>query len=155
MALYKATFPDSNSVPSFAEKVRYQLKELAEDFYQLDSEQVYFEGDLNSRYQQINNYFQEGDKVLVLDRNIPGNYTVYYKAYPAEITLNTLDTYELPLDPEVAVILPLYMASQLYKDDDNAIATGYRNEFEVAFDRLSQKTRVPVAEKFISESGWI
>ena len=80
---------------------------------------------------------------------------MYYKAYPAEITINTTDDYELPLDPEVAVILPLYMASQLYKDDDNAIATGYRNEFEVAADRLSQKTKVPIAEKFTSESGWI
>ncbi len=155
IALYRATFPDANSVPSFAEKIRYQLNELVDDFYQLDSGQVYFEGGANERYQQTNDYFQEGNKVLVLDRNIPGNYTVYYKAYPAEITINTVDDYELPLDPEVAVILPLYMASQLYKDDDNAIATGYRNEFEVAFDRLSQKTRVPVAEKFISESGWI
>lgn len=156
VALYKATFPTIAEVPSYAEKIRYRLPDMATDFYQLDSEQIYFEGDSNnSRYQQTSGYFQEGDKVLVLDRNIPGNYTIYYKSYPSEITINTLDDYELPLDPEVAVILPLYMASQLYKDDDNAIATGYRNEFEVAFDRLSQKTRVPVAEKFTSESGWI
>jgi hypothetical protein len=60
----------------------------------------------------------------------------------------------MSLDPEVAAILPLYMASQLYKDDDNAIATVYRNEFEVAREALSQKANVSKREEFISESGW-
>ena len=60
----------------------------------------------------------------------------------------------MSLDPEVAAILPLYMASQLYKDDDNAIATVYRNEFEVARESLSQKANVSKREEFISESGW-
>ena len=47
------------------------------------------------------------------------------------------------------------MASQLYKDDDNGIATSYRNEFEVAFERLKANNVSPSAEKFTSESGWI
>ena len=65
------------------------------------------------------------------------------------------DDYELNVPPEVAVILPLYMASQLYKDDDNGIATSYRNEFEVAFERLSLPAVLSSSEKFTSESGWI
>ena len=60
----------------------------------------------------------------------------------------------LELDPEVAALIPLYMASQLYKDDDNSIATGYRNEFQVAFEALSQGAMVPKKEKFITSSGW-
>ena len=31
------------------------------------------------------------------------------------------------------------MASQLYKEDDNGIATALRNEFEVAVDRLQKE----------------
>ena len=65
------------------------------------------------------------------------------------------DDYELPLDREVAAILPLYMASQLYKDDDIGVATQYRNEFEVAFERLQNAVPSGKAEKVISESGWI
>jgi hypothetical protein len=68
--------------------------------------------------------------------------------------LDTPDDYELALDPEVATLLPMYMASQLYKDDDNSISTVYRNEWEVAFERLSQNSNAPHKEEFTSESGW-
>lgn len=83
-----------------------------------------------------------------------GDYRVFYDAWPDEITENTKDTYELPLDTEVAVLLPLYMASQLYKDDDISIATIYRNEFEVARAELKNRERGTVHDRFVSESGW-
>lgn len=71
------------------------------------------------------------------------------------ITLDTPDDEILAIDPEVAALLPLYMASQLYKDDDSGIATVYRNEFEVAFERLKDSVSAPSSERFTSESGWI
>ena len=60
----------------------------------------------------------------------------------------------LQIDPEVAVLLPIYMASVLYMDDDLSIATSYRNYFEVGLNRLSQRANVSKKEEFISESGW-
>lgn len=154
IAIYDATFELPEDVQVFAEKVRYKLSDYVDDFFQLANEGIYYEGE-NPRYVQTSDYFQEGNKVLVLNRAMAGNFTIYYKAYPPTITASTLDEYELPIDPEVAVLLPLYMASQLYKDDDNGIATTYRNEFEVAFERLSDAVGAPVAEQFTSESGWI
>ena len=68
--------------------------------------------------------------------------------------MDTPDDYELALDPEVVTLLPMYMASQLYKDDDNSLSTIYRNEWEVAFERLSQNSNAPHKEEFTSESGW-
>lgn len=156
VALYSADFESLEDIQPFSEKVRYNLRELAPDFYALDSKSIYFEGDeSNVRYLQTTDFFQEGDKVLVLDRDVPGNYKIYYKAYPQQITEDTLDSEVLSIDDEVAPLLPLYMASQLYKDDDNGIATSYRNEFEVAFERLKANNVSPSAEKFTSESGWI
>lgn len=156
VALYSADFASDEEVQTFSEKVRYDLRELANDFYLLDSDNIYFEGDENTfRYIQTTDFFQEGNKVLVLDRDIPGNYRIYYKAYPQKITDNTVDETELSIDDEVATLLPLYMASQLYKDDDNGIATAYRNEFEVAFERLKDSAKTPSAERLTSESGWI
>ena len=38
---------------------------------------------------------------------------------------------------EACIILPLYMASQLYKDDDITLATTYRNEFETELAELT------------------
>ena len=154
IALYSATWETTEEVQAYGEKVKYKLRDLAPDFYMLDTTDIYFEGNSNP-YTQTQNYWQEGNTVLVLDRDEIGNYTIYYKAYPEQITADTDDTYELPIDEEVAVLLPLYMASQLYKDDDNGIATSYRNEFEVAFERLKNKANTPSAGEFISKTGWI
>jgi hypothetical protein len=134
---------------------RYNLKELAGDFFQLGENQVYYQNPDGTEYRQYSEYAKEGDSVLVLFGAETGTYTVYYRAYPEEITELTEDDYELPLDREVAVLLPLYMASQLYKDDDNGIATTYRNEFEVALERLSPTVYTRGYEEYTSESGWI
>jgi len=136
-------------------KCRYNMKELAKDFYQLGENQVYYQSQDGENYHQFSGFAKEGDCVLVLYGAETGTYTVYYRAYPEAITSATEDDYELPLDKEVAVLLPLYMASQLYKDDDNGIATAYRNEFEVALERLSPSVYTRGHEEYISESGWI
>lgn len=43
---------------------------------------------------------------------------------------------EIELPEDACVLIPLYIASQLYKDDDIAQATAYRNEFEVGLQDL-------------------
>lgn len=58
-----------------------------------------------------------------------------------KMTVNKIDdktTAETAIDlPEDAcVLIPLYIASQLYKDDDISQATAYRNEFEVGLQDL-------------------
>ena len=54
----------------------------------------------------------------------------------------------------MAVLLPLYMASQLYKDDDITLATMYRNEFEVAFSLLQRADTGEVGGQFTCATGW-
>jgi len=155
-ALYGATFELESDVQSFAEVIKYDLSQLADSFYMLAQDGIIFEGSEGvSRYEQTSDYFEEGGRVLVLDRNKPGNYTIYYRAYPQKITADTPDSYELELDPEVEALVPLYMASQIYKDDDNGIATTYRNEFEVGLQSLKDAIKAPMSETFTSESGWI
>lgn len=155
IALYDTKFVDDDDVQSNAENIRYELDKLVPDYYMLDNQPIIFEGTQGKRYLNSSNYFFEGKDTLLLPRNMIGNFIIYYKAYPQEMTTSTPDDYELPLYPEVAALLPLYMASQLYKDDDNGIATGYRNEFEVAFDRLQNRKEGVNSEVITSESGWI
>lgn len=154
VAMYEAIYPEVEDVPIFRDKIPYVLTDFAEDFYQLDLQGVFYTG-AYSEYIQTSDFYQEGDKTLVLPYDKRGSYTVYYKAYPSQITKETEDEYELPLDPEVLALLPLYMASQLYKDDDNGIATTYRNEFEVAFERLKNSANRSSKKEFTSISGWI
>lgn len=47
-----------------------------------------------------------------------------------------VDGKEVNITNDVCVLLPLYMASQLYKDDDISLATTYRNEFELGLSEL-------------------
>ncbi len=156
IALYSANYPDVKDIPPFSEKIKYKLSDYASDFFKLATEDIYYEGDADvTRYIRTTDYFQEGESVLVLDRDTPGNFRVYYYAYPGKITLDTPNEEELAIDNEVYPLLCLYMASQLYKDDDNGIATTYRNEFEVGFERLKVAVSTPSAERFTSESGWI
>ena len=52
---------------------------------------------------------------------------------------DTEDDYEVELDESACVLIPLYIASELYKDDDIALATQYRNEFEAGLQDLYNK----------------
>jgi len=131
------------------ENQKYDMKSLVDDYYDID--RIIYES--GSVYREFARYSMEN--AMLVFRGCPvGTYTVYYKAYPTEITADTPDEYEMPLQREVMVLVPLYMASQLYKDDDNAIATTYRNEFEVGFERLN-KLMDDSTKEFVSESGWI
>lgn len=154
IAIYRENFPTEEGVTPYTDKIKYDMKELAPDFYMIDPQGIFYEGEYQT-YLQTSDFYQEGTHTLVLDRDMIGAFTVYYRAYPVEINNDTEDNYELPIDPEVYPLLPLYMASQLYKDDDNGIATSYRNEFEVGFDRLVNSANLSAYEEWTSESGWV
>ena len=80
----------------------------------------------------------EGDDVLVLPGMPVGVYTIWYRAYPQTITRITPDEEEIDLAPEAVVLLPLYMAAELYKEDELALATVLRNEYEDGLEKLRQ-----------------
>ena len=154
VCFYDCAFPSDADVPVYEKYIKIKMSDVVNDFYQIAPAELYDLGVSGDQYIVAEKYFQEADKTLVIERNKPGIYVIHYRAYPQQITLETPDTEVLSLDPEVAALIPLYMASQLYKDDDNAIATVYRNEFEVGREALSQGALIPKREKFIPSSGW-
>lgn len=129
---------------------RCRMKDLAHDFYEFSGEIYYTEGLTHQRTQA---YRTEAQDVLLIPGSFSGVFSVYYNAYPETITSLTEDNDELTAPMEVQVLLPLYMASQLYKEDDNGIATTLRNEFEVAYDRLSENNPMLKSETE-DETGW-
>ena len=80
----------------------------------------------------------EGDTTLVIPGETVGEYTVFYRAYPQTIDATTEDSVEIDVPAEVAHLLPLYIASELYKDDDLAMATMWRNEWEDGLEKVRQ-----------------
>lgn len=112
----------------------YDLSKLTDDFYLLDPEQIYLS--TPSGRGPADGAQTEGESILWLPVVPDGTYTVYYYAYPAPLTAATPDSQVLALHPEATVLLPLYMASQLYKDDDAGLAVLYRQEFDVGLETL-------------------
>ena len=156
VALYEATYPtinDVDMVPEYGRYVKYDLKELAPSFYSLFGNSLVYEGENSTTYLNTTDYYKESDHILVLPKDKPGMYTVYYNAYPSHVSADTDEDTVMELDPEVAVLLPIYMASVLYMDDDNGIATSYRNYFEVGLSDLKNTSSNPGKEEFNSE--WV
>lgn len=81
-----------------------------------------------------------------------GGVSIVYEAYPNAITTRTLSTTKIDLPIEMLNILPLYIVSELYKDDDIALATVYRNEFETELENMKDDNNY---EGFQSTSGWL
>lgn len=123
------------------------------DFYRMGTPEVYSIDDDDIPTPYYDTLFM-GGKYLVFPKEAEGTFEVFYDAKPTKITLDTADDTEINLPDDAVVLLPLYMASQLYKDDDIAVSTYYRNEFETAFERLKNPDRTPGKEEFYSNTGW-
>ena len=133
--------------------ITVDLQSAVDDLYRLKPNGIYFT-DSNGVMTECDKYNLIGDRYLQLRNNKAGVYQILYFAYPVAATAETEGDADMQLDPDVAVLIPLYMASQLYKDDDISIATQYRNEFEVARELLIKERNGSYASKFRSITGW-
>lgn len=129
------------------------LEAAAPDLYRIEQLEVYAFDEAGTPVPVRGAKLVAG-RYLVLTNQPESRMVLYYNAWPRPVTHSTADDQELPLDPEVAVLLPLYMASQLYKDDDITLATMYRNEFEVAFSLLQRADTGEVGGQFTCATGW-
>lgn len=108
------------------------LKEVAPDFRAVEQLMLYSQG----IYAEAEEYRTVGTDTLVLPGDIVGVYTLLYKAYPAQVSLETLDDEVLDVNEECAALVPIYMAAELYKDDDLSLATVLRNEYEDGLQKV-------------------
>lgn len=83
----------------------------------------------------------------------PGKYIITYDAQWEFFTDSTADDVEVDIPADIVQCLPAYVASQLWKIDDERKAAIYRNEFEMAFARINNsdpRGNLTLA----SEGGW-
>lgn len=134
IAVYNVTFAEDTDVWDYNTRNRYKLKELVPDFLKIVSEDVVLEAGVS--YSKYKDFEWEGDDTLILDATKQGVYKVHYYAYPKEITIETPDDEELALDPDVANLLPVFIAAELYEDDDSSQAYYFRQQYEAAKSAL-------------------
>lgn len=96
-----------------------------------------------------------GETVVRLPDDTPGSMVrICYDAQPPEITADTADDTLMPLRPDQNALIPLYMAGELYKDDDLTTATYYMNEFESRLAGLVPAETGIRGGAFSSVTGW-
>ena len=115
----------------------YDLKGLIDDFYTLNE---IFRGSDGS-YEKFKNFRLEGERYLLLPAEADGVFRIWYEAYPMKITAETSGDTVIDLHPEAALMVPLYMAGQLYKDDDLNIAQTYMNEWAVWLEGVKESAK--------------
>lgn len=113
-----------------ANKMYINLLEFAPDLFNVNTSAVTLDEEPFSRFELYGN-------TMVMERQ-EGTLSVLYYAYPAMLKPDSPDNLEIPLAVDAAVLIPLYIASELYKDDDNSLATMYRNQFETGLESLVQ-----------------
>ena len=150
VALYDVTFASDAAVWQYGSQRKYNLKTLLTDFYKLSSNDVV----MDNPYHKTQDYFWEGDSTLVLDGSESGRWTVHYFAYPEEITSSTATSTELSIAPELAALLPIYMASELYFEESPSKATQFRNQYEAGKSQLRPSEKFGRA-RFVDKTGWI
>ena len=129
-----------------------QLADLAADFWRAGEPEAYRRWE-DGRLVPAGGFAFAAGRLLIPE-SWRGEYEIWYDAFPPRLTADTPDGEELPVEQQAAVILPLYMASQLYKDDDGALAAAYRNEFEAARAALRPASVGVRAESWASLDGW-
>ena len=124
------------------------LKELAENFLSLRENEVFLNGRHTDGYTLIG-----GERMLLYGI---GKWIIGYNAYPQKITQATDKDYVLDVPEDAAVLLPLYIAAELYKDEDPQTAAIYRNEFEAGREALLYRDTAKSGHMcFESVSRWI
>lgn len=150
VAMYAESFDSNDLIPSFDTKRTYDIRKLGERYMRIAPEQpVWYKG------HDISPYVVRSHDTITINSDLEGEVQVYYHAYPIRITNETKDEMEMELDDEALELVPLYMASRLYMDDDSGVATLYYNMYDARKAELMASKEFFASEGFVSESGWV
>lgn len=126
---------DDNS--TFVFDIKEYMKDNEIDNY------LYTEVIQHTYIKRDNLLFEEQDGKLYIDKRfIDRNsltLTIKYRIIPERFTTTTPWSTLIDLPYNICSIVPLYLASELYKDDDISMSTAYRNQFEAELDYISSQ----------------
>lgn len=126
---------DDNS--AFVFDIKEYMKDNEIDNY------LYTEVIQHTYIKRDNLLFEEQDGKLYIDKRfIDRNsltLTIKYRIIPERFTTATPWSTLIDLPYNICSIVPLYLASELYKDDDISMSTAYRNQFEAELDYISSQ----------------
>ncbi len=148
-AIYSEAFLNGE-IPDYAKEILYDFKELVADFYKFDSDNSVFEDCENNEV----SYSFKDESTFSIKGDAHGKWSVPYIAYPNVITEDTPDDTKIELSYELCLILPFYIASELYLEDDSGLSIGWRNKFESSLSEYAVLKKRSAKRKYeVVESG--
>lgn len=142
-AVYNADFAKDEDVFENGEYAKYDLKKLTADFFSFDSGRFVEE----KCTEAVNSFRFCGDGEIEIKNSASGSWNVPYLAYPTVINEETEDNEIIDLPYELCMILPFYIASELYLEEDSALAVGWRNKFEASLSEYASLKNCKGAKK--------
>lgn len=138
----------TNATSSDDEYYHYDLEDLITNFKRLNNIIVY------KGYDYVSNATSKNPKIVTILKTDFDTYSFYVSVdiKPTKITEATLDSAVVVVPEDTGHLLPLYLASELYKDDDISMSTLYRNQFEVELQSLRNEDD---ELELTSVSGWL
>ena len=123
---------------------KYDLNQLIPNFKRVY--QIVYDG-INKP-----DWYIEGNNILVVYNwnKDDGEITIYYESYHDLITSITPASSSIDLDNQLVTLLPLYIAGELYKDDDVQLSTMYMNEFITNVSNITGKDFNPNPTEIVS-----
>lgn len=114
VAMFKYSFASVSAIPKYQ---RYNLYTMPSIFYQLNK--VVLKGNVSNSqpYQNTADFYWEQRNVIAINYYNVGEYSVFYFAYPQDITDSTLNTYEFEVDIEAQEAIPYYVAAHVLMDE--------------------------------------
>lgn len=149
IAVYNDVFGSEDDVYEISEMKFFDMPEVSSDFYKFDSENSVICDGENKAYGFM------GEKTFLVNGLISGVWKVPYIAYPQIITKDTSDEEKINLPENLCGIIPYYMASELYLEDDSGLCVGWRNKFETELREfvIDSRRRPANRYKFVSLGG--
>ena len=131
-----------------------KIRELVPDFMRLCPDRLTITDEYNNFY-RINDYQFDGDDQLYIPGTYTGTLVIWYEALPAQVTEQTPGDTTFDLSEEAQRAIPLYIASQIFKEDDISMAVQYLNEYEnVKAILASRSSQTQSGGGFTSVWGW-
>lgn len=124
---------------------KYKLNQVVPNFKRIY--QIVYDGVSNPEW------YVEGNNILVVKDWTDGDIIIYYEAYHDFINERTTSSSIIELDNYSLTLIPLYIAAELYKDDDVQLSTMYMNEFVTNVSNMKNKDFNPNPRQIESVYG--
>ena len=126
-------------------KAYLEDKSLVNTLYKMPDNFIAFSGVPRFQEEKCNCYLpskEVHDEVVHIDRKQvmflkPGIYQITYDGWWRTFNDEMQDSDELDIPEDVVICIPSYVASQVWKIDDERKANIFRNEFEIFFSRIN------------------